>query len=302
MSGLLSRRPARAPWTVAVCLAWLLGVPTVANAAGYEAKMFAITEWTDECSGGSRPSWDNMADAWYDEVTSHGVFYKDGSYINGSMSLHRFCDTSSPNLAGCNDTSYLDDADAAIIALHGADSGNHWRGSLRVKDSSNECKLDAAEGSNEDDLFVGDKDLEFLHLSSCHSMDDDNINFVHRSFQDPSSASTGARLHQMNGFHGLMYISRFYPGDYRDFADDAHDVPIQAAWLDNMYKWYVGGGDEQCPVSYSVGTSKADALNRLQTERYTNILSDPGGASAWAYSFYEGCDPTDESPFDDPND
>jgi hypothetical protein len=303
MSALMNGRPNRARWTGVVWfpLAWILGMSTVAHAA-YEAKMFAITHWTDECSGGSRPSWDNMANAWYDEITSHGVFNKDGQYINGSMSLRRFCDVNSSEPDGCVDGSYVDDADAAIIALHGGDSNNHWRGSMRVKDEINECKVDAAEGAGSDDLFVGDQDLEFLHLSSCHSMDDDNINFVNQSFRDSTSPGSGARLHQMNGFHGVMYINLLYTGDYRDFAEDAHDVPIHAAWLDNMYKYPVGWFQEVCPVSYAIGSSPADATNRLLTERYTNIHSDPSSSGAWAYSFYEGCDSTNESGFNDPND
>jgi hypothetical protein len=298
----MNRRPKGALRMEAVLLllAWALGGTPAAMAASYEAKMFAITQWTSECSGSERPSWDDMATAWYDEVTRHGVFYKDGRLVNGSMSLRRFCDEDGPGV--CNDNAYVDDADAALLALHGGDKDNHWRGKLRVLDSNNECRLDAAEGTAIDDLFVGDQDLEFLHLSSCNSMNDNNINFTARSFQNASSATSGSRLHQMNGFHGLMYIGPSYIDDYRDFAEEAHDVPLHIAWLDTMYRSNVGDGDEQCPVSFAIGSTRLDALNRLKTERYSHILSEPGGANAWAYSFFEGCDPTALEAFNDPND
>jgi hypothetical protein len=284
-------------------LGWALLSASPALAANREAKMFAITQWTTECSGGTRDSWDDMARGWYDEVTDHGVFYKDGAYVNGTMSRGRFCDPDAPTNTSCADDSYLDDADAAIIALHGSDSSNHWAGSLRVKDASGQCMLDAAEGASSDDLFAGDVDLEFLHLSSCFSMDDDNINSSWRMFQDGDSAKNGQRLHQVDGFHGIMWISSGRVDDYEDFADDAYDVSIRTAWLDNMYDDDAGSNsDEQCPVALSVGSTPTDALNRLRGERYNNIYSDPGDIHGWAYGFFEGCDPASETPFNDPND
>ncbi len=283
-------------------LAWALLSSHPAMAASREAKMFAITQWTTECSGGTRSWWDDMARAWYDEATSHGVFYKDGAYVDGTMSRGRFCDPDAPVSTSCSDYSYLDDADAAIIALHGADSNKHWVGSLRVKDSSGQCSLDGAEGASTDDVQVGDMDLEFLHLSSCQSMDDDNINSAWHMFQDVDSAKNGQRLHQVDGFHGLMWIGSSFVDDYEDFADDAHDISIRTAWLDNMYYADVNGkGDAQCPIALSVGSTPGDALLRLLTERYTFIYADPNDIHGWAYSFYEGCDPAGETAFTDPN-
>lgn len=299
----MSRFPLKGAGTGAAMLLslWGLMAPSLALAApNREAKMYVITTWTNTCTGGTRDYWDNMVDEWYDEMDEHGYYYKDGSWTNGSQSPKHFCD---PDItSGCADDNHVDDADAAMIGLHGADSSNHWRGSMRAPDSNGDCRLDAAEGAGSDELFVGDQDLEYLHLSSCNSMDDDNLNFVWRSFQDVDSASNGNRLHQLNGFHGVMWIGYWYVEDYDDFAADAHDGSIQAAWLDNMYDGCWGDCDEQCPVSYSVGTSIADAEQRLLTERYTSSTFDPGAIKAWSYSFYEGCNPAGETAFNDPND
>jgi hypothetical protein len=296
------RRPTRALRAGAVLLPlfWALGMAPTALAQR-EAKVFAITDWGSECSGGDRKYWDDFADRWYNEMSSHGVFFKDGRFINGEMSLERFCDPNGPQGALCQDSNFLDDADAAFIGTHGSDLDGAWGGLLRVKNGFNQCFINAPQGGNGDDMFVGDTDLEFLHLSSCNSLDDDNINNAWRMFQDPGAGSGANRLHQVTGFHGVMWVSWSYRGDYEDFADDAHDVSIQHAWTDNMYHYrYVGSS--QCPVALSVGANESDARNRLLTERYDNVLSNPSSSNTWAYAFYEGCNPQGDGPFDDPND
>ena len=143
-------------------------------------------------------------------------------------------------------------------------------------------------------------DLEFLHFSSCNSMDDDNLKSAWRMFQDVDSASNGARLHQADGFHGVMWISSGRADDYEDFADDAHYVSIRTAWLDNLYDDEVNGVYEQCPLAYAVGPTFADAKARLSGERYTHIYSDPGPIGYVAFATFAGCDPMADNPFVDP--
>jgi hypothetical protein len=93
---------------------------------------------------------------------------------DGNFTRALLCDPDT-GLPGCDDGNHLDDADVAIIALHGSDVNRHWRGALRFSGGppNGDCGIDAPEaGSGE--MFLGDSDLEFLHMSSCHSMDDDN--------------------------------------------------------------------------------------------------------------------------------
>ncbi|NJM28864.1 MAG: hypothetical protein HC855_00855 [Rhizobiales bacterium] len=53
-------------------------LPQAAHAR-LEAKMYAITIWNGGCGGSQRDAWDDMADAWYDEITDTGISILDGA-------------------------------------------------------------------------------------------------------------------------------------------------------------------------------------------------------------------------------
>jgi len=279
------------PWRSALIAA--LALVALPAHARQEAKMYAVTTWNAGCSGGTRDSWDDMADGWYDAITDSGFsflgwcmwghcsdyFSRDGRQSNGSVVNSKFADASVVTWG--NDTPRLDDADAALVAWHGAESGNVYQGSMRVDESGNgDCTL------RRDEMQVGDSDLEFLHLSSCQSMDDNQWSDWWRAF---------GGAHQVNGFHGLMWISSSFVGDYEDFADDAFDNTIADAWLDNLYRADISGSDDQCPVSYAVGANAADTWSRIGTERYNRVLSDPTRIGYWGVIFISGCDPASET-------
>lgn len=274
--------------------------PNFSEAA--EAKVYAVTTWDGGCNGATRLPWDNMADAWYDEITNDGfsifgwclwghcdeAYSRDGRRVNGNMINSLFADAS--RVAWGNDTSHLDEADAALIALHGTDSNNRWQGSMRVNEAGGgDCNL------RTDEMEIGDSDLEFLHLSSCHSMDDNMWSTWEGSM---------ARMHQVDGFHGFMWIGNSLINDYENFASDAFDGSISGSWLDNMYydnEFGPGNVDDQCPVAYAVGANVSDVINRLLTERYNHVYSDPpdsgenGNNTIWAATFIAGCDPQNEN-------
>ena len=105
----------------------LLGLG-LGSVSAMEVKKFAIGSFTTECGGSQRSSWPNRVDGGYDEMANEGHL-KDGNYVDGNMILQRFCDPDWD--ASCQDDSYIDDADAFIIATHGADSGDHWQGRMR---------------------------------------------------------------------------------------------------------------------------------------------------------------------------
>ena len=266
-----------------LCMATLVvaavGRPAIADPLA--AKMYAITKWDAGCSGAERDSWDDMADAWYQEITDSSWYYHAGSAVNGSIQNLWFSDSSL--VSGANDSAHLDGTDAAIIAWHGADSGGPsgvWRGSMHVPGGGAEsCK------SRRDEMKLGNHDLEFVALSSCHSMDDNMWSTWLKSFSG---------LHQADGFHGLMWISSGRADDYEDFADDGFDEDLADAWMDDLYDSNVTDGYAQCPVAYSVGGSISDALVRLIFERYDYVYSDPS-SKYWAAMYIKGCTPEGET-------
>ncbi|MEQ8497680.1 MAG: hypothetical protein RLW42_25960, partial [Gammaproteobacteria bacterium] len=115
-----------------------------------EVKKFVITNFTSTCGGNDIGAWNNMVDGWYDEMDDE-AYTKDGAYVNGNMTLERFCD---PDWNGdCDDDHYVDDADAFIIGTHGADSGDHWQGLMRWSWNGH-CRLDG--GGSSDEMWIGD--------------------------------------------------------------------------------------------------------------------------------------------------
>lgn len=274
----------RSALCAALCLAF-----AASPAGAMEVKKFAIGDFTDECGGSERSSWPNMVDGWYDEMSDHG-HSRDGNYVNGDMTLRRFCDPDWD--AACRDDSYVDDADAFVIATHGADSGDHWQSLMRWSWNGH-CRLDA--GGTADEMWVGDIDAEFGILSSCHSGDDDNMPGLRRAMVDPGdSAVNGRRAHQLQVFHGLMYISNGRRDDYEDFADDAHSESMSDAWVYNQID------SKQCPVAYATSSSLNGCLTRLNYERYNYVYGDPPGNSYYCWKAFLECDPDDETAWNPP--
>jgi hypothetical protein len=306
-----------------------LAIPVFLSALGFivfagpvaanhlEAQMYAINDFaaSGNCQGADR-CWTSMIDDWYDEMDDHGWYHKDrravGAFIFNLFPLNftlfdpgLFADPDQE--VGGTDFNTIDEADAAFIATHGFDLGGHWGGLMRSQNGDENCFLDAPEGAS-GEFYVGDHDLEFLHLSSCNSIDDDNLGNTWRMFEDPAdSPGNGRRLHQLNGFHGIMWINCDWGFRYEDFAADGFAVSIKDAWLSNMYVASVSFDSdndgvneqyEQCPVAYSVGTNSFDeCVARLQTEQYDQIQSDPGPINYICAYAFEGCTPLWENPF-----
>jgi hypothetical protein len=298
--------------TLSLLLAVALAVLASPAWAAGEAKMYVITDWSPGnlalpggCKGNNIEDWDDMVDGWYDAINDWGVFVKDGRWVDGVFNRSLLCDPDS-GVSGCSDNTRLDDADVAMIGLHGSDSGNHWQGSLRYDGSPTnpaDCRIDAAEKSG-GEMFVGDTDLEYLHLSSCNSMDDDNLTQTRRWFQDPvDSPVNGQRLHMATGFHGFMWISSGRADDYEDFAWGGH-LLLGSVWMDEMYDSGINFAYEQCPVAYSVGPSLNNCVHRLTTEGYLNLdpalQADPTSINFWCVQYYDGCEPKGETPFNLP--
>lgn len=279
----------------------------LSTALAFKVDMYAIGNWSGgNCAPGDtdadRGAWPGMAAAWYDRMGAIG-HSKTGKFVDGNTTLQRFCDPSYD--AGCLDFAYVDWPDAAIVAAHGFDAGNAW-GALMRNSWKGQCSLRM--GGAGGTTFVGDKSLKFLHASSCYSLNDNYFSNMRVAMKEPGSAKG---LHVMTGFHGIMWISGSFNGDYRDTASDGHVMPVSTAWVTNHYKsnqfscagydpfgWF-GTCQDQCPTAMAVGPTASSALNRLLHERYNNsgAFGSPTGRSWYAWMGYRGCDPVGESPF-----
>jgi len=281
-----------------------------------EAMVRVITTWDQGCSGASRGPWKDMAEAWYDEITNDaaapsghggGSWYPDG-FFNHSWTtaaggrLHYVVDSdfTDPDVVTWGKDyqhDKPDEVDAFLIATHGSGGGGadgSWTASM-LKDETGGGDCGAYQG----EMAFGDLDLEFLHMSSCVSMDQDDWH--------PDWDKTFKGLHQADGFHGIMWI---YSGSdwsdrYREFADDSFTMPIALAWLDNHYRYMCAviaqdpitlERQDQCPVARGVGYGQSDAVHRMMTEQYDNVYSDPVNPT-WQHVFYlDSCDPKAQPP------
>ena len=117
----------------AMTTAAVMFLPQMASAR-FEAKMYAVTVWNAGCAGSTRGTWDDMVDAWYDEITDAGL--RDLRLVRERPLRRRLLPrrlaswtarsptAGSPTASVVSfgaDTTRLDDGDAVMIGLHGAD-------------------------------------------------------------------------------------------------------------------------------------------------------------------------------------
>ena len=255
----------------------------ILNGCVSKARLYGVTTWDGGCAATSLADWDDMGLAWYNEITntSHtGAYSKDGQFINGNIVDSMFTDAGV--VAWGNDHNNIDLAHAAMMFMHGSENSDRWQGSVRVDEAgTGDCQ------TWQGDMRFGNTSLRFLHLSSCNSLDDNQ--WADRWWGSFSG------LHQVDGFHGFMWIWSELNDNYRDFADDAFSTTIGNAWLDNLYYADISGTDDQCPVAYAVGSNSDDTWNRIGTERYNNVLSNPASVGYWGTIYIENCDPANEN-------
>ena len=288
------------------CAAGLALSTALSCALALKTDMYAIGNWSGgNCAPGDtdtdRGSWPGMAQAWYDWMGAMG-HSKTGKFVDGDMNVKRFCDPSVN--ANCKDYSYVDWPDAAIMAMHGYDAGNAW-GTLMRTAALGTCSSVMGTGGN---MAVGDSNLKFLHASSCLSLNDNYFSGMRAAMKKTGSAKG---LHVMTGFHGVMWISSAFNGDYANTAINGHVHSVANAWVTNHYKpnrfacasydpfnWF-GTCQDQCPTALTVGATPGNALNRLLNERYNNsaAFGAPNGRNYYAWMGYPGCDPVAQDAF-----
>lgn len=251
-----------------------------------------------QCGGGDR-SWSEMLGNWYFGMTFFGLHSGTRFWVDGDFNRSLLCDPDT-GLSDCKDYKYVDSADAVMIGLHGGDSGKHWYGLMRkLAADGKDCHITAPDAPGNGQLFLGDMEAEFFHMSSCNSMNDNNMPNTWRFFEDPvDSPGNGRRLHQATGFHGMMGIGSGYDVDYLLFSMSAQFASIKDAWMDTMY--HPEMANVKCPVAYAVGTSKNNCFTRIDHESYHNVYSDPSAINYYCYYYYDKCDPASQGPFTPP--
>ncbi len=287
------------------CATGLALSTALSTALALKVDMYAIGNWSGgNCipgdTGADRGSWPGMASAWYDMMGAFGHL-RTGKFVDGNMTVRRFCDSSIP---GCQDNVYLDWPDAAIVAAHGWDDGNRW-GFLMRNSALGTCAAVMGNGGN---VRVGDGNLKILHASSCLSLNDNYFSGMREAMRE---TGTLKGLHLMTGFHGVMWISGSFNGDYAATAMSGHVQGVARAWTTSHYKsnqfscaaydpfnWF-GTCQDQCPTAMTVGATPGNALNRLLNERYNNTAAfgPPNGRAYYAWMGYPGCDPVAENAF-----
>ena len=292
------------------CVAGAALSTALSCALALKVDMYAIGNWSGgNCAPGdtdsNRGSWPGMASAWYDWMGNMGNT-KTGKFVDGNMTVKRFCD-GNLKAGGCQDYLYVDWPDAAIMALHGYNASNGWGGLMR-NTALGTCSTIMGGTSPNRNMAVGDNNLKFLHASSCLSLNDNYFSNMRNSMMKPG-ANKG--LHVFTGFHGLMWISSSYNGDYAATAIAGHAQSVARAWTNNHYKsnkmacagydpfnWF-GTCQDQCPSAMTIGHTAGNALNRLLNERYNNsaAFGSPLNRSYYAWMGYPGCDPVGENAF-----
>jgi hypothetical protein len=283
-----------------LCLAspaWATGAPSTSEKG---ALVRVITKWNDgSCDASTRTAWDNMVDSWYDDITDdrsapsgHGslAWWEDGFYKNGNIVDSQFCDPSLVSWGNDDGSDNADEPDALMVGFHGSHfSGTYlYAGSMRVNESgTGDCY--ASQGN----MLLGNYDLEFAHFSSCHSMCEYNWDTDVGDGDAEWFTSLGG-VHQIDGFHGIMYIATTYNSRYSGFSDDAFYFSISDAWVDNQYSnGYWTGGDDHCPVALVAGSTESDVEARTANEEYDYVYGDT--SPTWkCITWIGGCDPDGE--------
>jgi hypothetical protein len=260
-----------------------------------EALVRVVSVWDSNCDATNVRSLDNMVDNWYDTITDADTYGDDawsgdGFYHNGNIVDSDFTDPDVVAWGRDFENDHVDEPDAVLVGLHGGvGTGGRWNAIVRVNEPG-----DGNCTSWQGHMRFGNSDLEFLHMVSCHSMNQDVWEL---EWQDSFS-----RLHQAEGFHGVTRSSRFYAHRYESFAQDGFENSIAQSWIDHLYKDKTRANRDMCPVARVHGVGPTEAEARIADERYDWVFPDPiPGAGTAVVIYISGCDPLDQPPLSGPN-
>ncbi|MBK5914636.1 PAN domain-containing protein [Rhodocyclus purpureus] len=243
-----------------------------------QARSYAITKWDGNCSGSQRDWWDDMCMAWRHRMGAKGW---DQWWNNFSLVQNpKFADPQEETWGADNGSSGWDRGEAALICTHGGHgAATGWSGSMHT-DVGHGCKI------NTNQILAGPASgghLRFLHLSSCNSMNWDEL--------DKWWMPAGGRVHLVTGFHGFMYIGGRYVDEYEDLANDGFSSGVGNNWIHKMHHvdhWY-NAWETVCPIVIGFGETAAAATNAVN-EKYNDRWADQ--APVWRHVvWWSKCDP-----------
>jgi hypothetical protein len=285
------------PLTLILLAAPIGRAQSVPSRAEREVSYRVVTVWDQGCDGSTRTSWDNMIHGWFNGLCGVGNVYFSNIRVADSKEWRRTAWARDSNTKDSmfTDQSIVswgrDDAgqtrpdrpDAFMLGLHGgAGSDDRWRATVRMDEAGDgNCK------TWQGHMEFGDRDLEFLHLSSCHGL-------THETWAQWPDSFGG--VHQILGFHGVMWIRRGWYDRYWWYAYDAFDMPIATAWLDWQYVANASGSDDQCPVVMANGDGVLNTYSRLDHEQFDNVYPDPQNPNVSAVIWIGDCDPQGSGP------
>lgn len=243
-----------------------------------QARSYAITKWDGNCGGSQRDWWDDMCMSWRHRMGAKGWQQWWNNF--GLVRNPKFADPKQVAWGADNGASGWDGGEAAIICTHGGHgAANGWSGSMHT-DVGHGCSI------NTNQILAGPASgghLRFLHLSSCNSMNWDEL--------DKWWGPAAGRVHVITGFHGFMYIGSDYVQEYEDLAEDGFSGGVGNTWISKMHHvdhWY-NSWETVCPVVIGFGETAAAAANALN-EKYNDRWADQ--APAWRHVvWWSECDP-----------
>ena len=169
---------------------------------------------------GINQTWKNLVMAWYQEITevgsAHGVFCveghcddafaKGGEQINGEIFNSLFADSDLEVAPWGKDCSPPGEGQCSHGGLaRSGRSGDFsiYIGSMRLDEPGpGDCELTM------DEMRLGNDGLDFLHFSSCHSMDDEQWSIWTEVY---------AGVHQIDGFPRFHAPQRLAGSRLREF-------------------------------------------------------------------------------------
>jgi hypothetical protein len=222
-------------------------------------------------------------EGWLDEVVSHAEWSNAGLYDYASYA-HYFYESSEISGGWDHYDQGIDNADAVMIGLHGNIANHNGAGTYRARVFTKLSSEDNGEFCKawQDYYDLGDdnnlRDLEWLHLVTCHGADDVLFN-----------STAGYRKWHV-AFDGLHSISS-YAGESvtnetvgRNIAEDVFDN-IEDSWLLNNYTTalhHCEGCDTEtatarCPVWLTYHEDVDSAVALRNNDDYTTRVSEPPG-------------------------
>jgi len=242
-----------------------------------------------DCTGNDLINWEILQDYRYE------MFYRGWSNLHW-ITIYDFRLVDPDSYDWGQDYNYVDSHDITWITGHGRILSDRYQ---QIKLHTNYhlgCYI-----TPEFHMQLGEfgRDIEILHVKSCHSMDES-----HDIWRNWRPVFKG--VHQIHGFHGLSWSAMKLREPLENLAINSHSSAVALEWKDELHQWIYDSDNEewveQCPVAYTGRETLVDADRILDNERYPTpgqvniVFGDVYSPSKWRRRYVDGCDPADGGP------